>query len=472
MPSCLRRLLFVTVLFGLAVGCVQRPSTRPRGPASALSVDTAPEAATAADARLRAARVTRPGMAYTRAEPAAPFDPSLVVTTQVAHGDIFVHAFSGSGPRYVAVERLYRGQQAFILPFARNYGRAADGRTDLTYEITIRKPDGTHDGAPFSSQLWQQPVSGPRLILYPSTNVSFYAEPLDPLGDYVITARITDHLSGETKELGHTLRLLDYARPDLPAGFDAQTWFHRYYQQPTPELALPALPRLFLELPADRRVNALPSLLGFYDQLLTDNAWLLPAFSARLAAGSPDEAYVLSLILGHHLRAAPAAPAGIDFATWVRLEDFRAHPWPDDTRAPLQQAAQLDSLWGRFLASGLYTPVERVLSSLQDHADLGAADRWQKLRAETGQPADLSPETLAAAADPDFGSPADLPPGEVLRDVFLRTALWSLRSHARQHMLVRAYLDWTLQIGDLPAAQKDLLERILRPDTAAAAAAP
>lgn len=464
MTPRVRRLLFVATLLGFAAGCAHRPPSGTRAELDAAS-------ATRLAALPPVARVTAPGTPFTRVAPDAPFDPRLVVTTQVAHGDLFLHAFTEAGPRYLSATRLHRGQQAYLLPFAANYGLAPDRRTDLTYEIDIRKADGTRDGAPFSAVLWQAPVSGPDLVLYPATTVTFRAEPHDPLGEYLLTARFTDHLTGETSQRIHRLELVNYTAPDLPAGFDAQTWFNTYYQQPSPELALPALSRLLLDLPADRRAAALPPLLGFYDQILTDNAWLLPAFCSRLAAADPDEAYALSLVLGHHLRAAAEAPAGVDFATWVRLEDFRAHRWPSDPDAPLAQAAQLDALWGRFLASGLYAPVARVLTSLANHADLGAADRWQKIRHEAGLLVDLSPDALAAAVDPDFGAVEDAPPPDVLRDVLLRTAIWSIRSHAARHPLVRSYLDWTLRIGDLPPAEKSLLGRILNPDTPAAASA-
>ena len=449
------------VLLGLATGCAHRPSVFPAA-ATGLTPAARPEAA-----RPAAARISTPGTPFIRARPNEPFDPSFVVTTQVAHGDLFVHTLD-AGPRYLSASRLWRGQVAYLLPFAANYGLSSDRRTDLTYEIAIRRPDGASDGAPFSAALWQDVVSGPGLVLYPATSVAFHAEAGDPAGDYVITARITDHLSGQTRELVHTLTVEAYVPPALPAGFDAQAWLKAYYQHPAPELALPALSPLFTRLPADQRTDALPLLLGFYDQILADNDWLLPAFCARLAAADPDEAYILSVLLGFHLRKAAAPPAGVDFASWVRLEDFRAYAWPSDPENPLAQAAQLDTLWGRFFASGLYAPVERILASLANHPDLGATDRWQKARAAAGMPVDLSPEALAID-DPDFAALA--PPSEVRRDVLLRTALWSLRGNSRQHPLLRSYLDWTLRVGDLPPAEKNLLQRVLAADPAPAAQA-
>lgn len=437
MPSRVLRVLFLLGLLGAAVGCTHRPIP-PTSASSAFSQSIKPASGAANEA---STRLTARGTTFSRQQPGAPFAPTLVVTTQVAHGDLFPYAFGKTGPRYVPTKRLYRGQHAYLVPLAANYGVTADRRSDITYDLTIRKPDGRHDGDTISAVLWQGSVGGPGFVLYPTTTLSYQAEPDDPAGDYLVTVRVTDHLAGETRELTHTFTLADYTAPDLPATFDPALWFNTYYQQPAPESALPALFPLFARLPADQRNAALPSLLGFYDQILVDNPWLLPAFATRLANADPDAAYPLSLVLGHHLRAAMESPAGIDFATWIRLEDFRTYAWPTDSEAPLAEASQLDALWGRFFASGLYAPVARILEALAYHADLGATERWQK-----------KADATAAFADA---------PPEVQRDLLLRSALWSLRSNARQHPLVHTYLKWSMTSGELSPGSSALLDRVL-----------
>lgn len=443
MPS--RLLLLAAALLAFLGGCAQAPRHRTEAGLLPTLAYTPPDSSVS---RLGVARVTPPGTAFTRASPAKPFDPRLIATTQVAHGDLFAHAFDGSGPPLRSSSRLHRGQTAFLLPLASNYARDDAGRTDLTFELTIRKPDGTTDGPPATGVLWQEPVARPDLLLYPSTSISFWTEPNDPLGDYRIVARVHDHLAGETTELEHVFTVVSYAPPELPAGFDPVAWRETYYQIPRPELALAALPLCFNQLPADQRATAQPALLGFFDQLLADNPWLLSAFCTRLAGAPPDEAYALSLVLGFHLRGAESAPAGISFAAWVRLTDFRSHAWPADPDRTLEEPAQLDALWGRFLASGLYAPVARLLLPLGNLSDLGAADRPLPASAPDAPTGELLGLSIASAS-------------AVQRDLLLRSALWSLRRYSRQHPLVRAYLDWTLRAGELPAAQKDLLKRVL-----------
>lgn len=456
MPPRVRRLFVFAALLGLAAGCAHRPT--PSGPTAAATIaPVAPRAPAAShdSEPAPATRRSRPGTPFTRARPDQPFSPLLVVTTQVAHDDIFLHVLAGSGPAYQPVRKLYHGQRVFILPLARNYAFDALETADLTFELLVKKPDGRLDGAPLSASLWQGTVSTPDLLLYPSSTVSFYAAPDDPVGEYQIVVRVHDHLAGIVSELSQTLAIEDYAAPDLPADFDSERWFQSYYLAPSPEFALPALPLFFQKLPADKRAGAMPPLLGFYDQILGDNPWLLPAFGARLAAAEADEAFALSLVLGYHLRATSAPPAGLGPDLWARLADFRGHAWPADPDSPLLHASQLDALWGRFFASALYAPLQRLLEPLSNTADLGAAERWRK-----SLPGAESQEMFPA---PDPEDPET--PVEIRREILLRTALWTLRANARQHPLVRGYLEQTLRTGDLAPGARTLLERALRVDT-------
>ena len=398
-----------------------------------------------------ARRWSEPGTPFTRGRPDLPFVTRLAITTYAAHEDIFPFALPprADRPRLGAITRLFRGQHAFILPLTENHAVNARGRADLTYEIKVHRPDGSPDGTTLSLPFWQERVIALELPLHPAVAVRFHAEPKDPVGLYTFTVIIHDHLGRESRELTHQVLVEEYSPPDLHADFEPEKWLNNYYLDPTPELALPALARFFQKLPSDRRNGALPPLLGFYDQVLLDNPWLLPAFARRLAAADPDEALALSLVLGFHLRGSETPPAGIDGPTWERLADFRTHDWPADPDSPLVNASQLDALWGRFFASAAYAPVRRLLEPLAHTADLGAAERWRQ-----NPPAPL-----------DEASPADLDdpstPASVRREILLRTALWSLRANARQHPLVRDYLDQAIRRGDLSPPTRLLLQRAL-----------
>jgi hypothetical protein len=452
----LRRLLTACLLFALA-GCAHRVEQAPAAtlsePKPAASPDPAAPAMAPGATSTPVTRITVPGEAFTRADPTKPLAPSLVVTTQVAHSDLFYASLLGVGPGFHQVKTLYRGQRAYVLPFAVNYAVASDGRTDLTFELSLLKANGSADGAPLHGVLFQGKVTDPRQLFLPATLVNYYAEPGDPLGTCRLTARIQDHLGGDDITLSESFVIADYTPPSLPAGLEVEPWLQTYYQNPAPELALPALAALFEQLTTSRRNTALPTIIGFYDQVLNDNPWLLPAFTTRLAAAEPNEAYALSVVLGFHLRNATQAPSGCTPETWARLESFRTYPWTNPDAA-ITEADQINCLWGRFFASGLYAPVSRLLEPLDAYADLGATARFNAAQAST------------PAADNDAAvGPAvttETPPA-VFREQLLRGALWSLGDNAKRHPLVRAYLELTLLNGKLAEMPRTLLSRFLAP---------
>lgn len=450
-----RRILTACLLLTLA-GCAHRVAQEPAStssePQPAASLNPAATAPAPSATTTPVARVTVPGESFTRADPAKPLAPSLVVTTQVAYSDLFYASLLGVGPGFRQVKTLYRGQRAFVLPFAVNYAVASDGRTDLTFELSLLKANGAADGTPLHGVLYQGKVADPRQLFLPATLINYYAEPADPLGLCRLTARIHDHLGGDDLTLTETIVLADYTPPPLPAGLEVEPWLQGYYQSPAPELALPALAALFDQLTTARRNTALPTIIGFYDQVLNDNPWLLPAFTARLAAAEPNEAYALSVVLGFHLRNATQAPAGCTPEAFERIESFRTYAWTNPDAA-ITEADQINCLWGRFFASGLYAPVSRLLEPLDAYADLGATARFNAAQAS-------APAADAAAVAPT--ETTETPPA-VFREQLLRGALWSLGDNAKRHPLVRAYLDLTLRNGKLAEMPRTLISRFLTP---------
>ncbi|AKC83599.1 hypothetical protein IMCC26134_13915 [Verrucomicrobia bacterium IMCC26134] len=452
------RRLPTACLFFLLAGCAHQ-SPAPVA-LSSIPANTAPAVNLAGPAKPSPVqRISVPGERFTRADPDKPFKPTLIVTTQVANADLFFATMVGFGPPYRQATRLYRGQRAFILPFAENYAVASDGRTDLTFELNLLKADHSKDGPALSGVLWQDKVTSPHQLLFTSTTINYYAEPSDPLGECVLTARIHDQLGGDDITLTHAVVIEDYKPPVLPADFNAESWLQTYYLNPDPALALPALGALFDKLTANRRTSALPTILGFYDQLLNDNPWLLTAFFARLAFADPNEAYALSVVLGFRFRATTDAPAGCTPEIWRRLETFRTHAWidPDST---LTDPTQLDCLWGRFFASGFYAPVYKLTEPLAAFADLGATDRYTADHPAAQGTDDSDPAGQAAL------------PAEIGREQMLRASLWSLGNNAKIHPLVRAYLDLIIRTGKVAEGPRALLVRILQPDPETTSASP
>jgi hypothetical protein len=456
-----------SVVFAFLAGCAHRADPMPRVTPltkTAPTVATTPAAEPVAlpstpVAPVAATPRSDPGrLVMTPVDAADAFEVRFVVTSQGSYGDLFSRTLDNVVPDYVEATKVYRGQRAYVIPLIHHYRLNADGCADVLLELETRKPDGTRDGDVLRVSLWDGPVAGMGLILYPKANVSFWTEANDAPGPYTLIARVIDRVSRESREFTHTIVMRDYMPPPLPADFSAALWYSTYYSNPTPELALPALTSLYWSQPSERRQATLAPMLGFYDQVLLDNPWLVTIFAGRLARAETDEAYVLSLVLGFHLRKAASTPPGVDEATWARLAEFRVHDWDLDSDAVITEAGQLEALWGRFFANGGYGPVRGLLGPLENYSDLGAGERWRQARS-TGNIAESSTE---------------IPP-DVKREQLLRSTVWALRNNSRQHPLLQAYLNWTLRFGRMPIPQKMFLTRILgveSPASGTPAAAP
>ena len=115
-------------------------------------------------------------------------------------------------------------------------------------------------------------------------------------------------------------------------------------------------------------------------------------------------------------------------------------PWPDADSGTLDDPRQLGLLWGRFFASGAFAPVQRIASALRMHDALGALNR---LKAATPQ--------------------ASAPTPEVMKELVLKSAQWSLGRNAHAHPLVRRYCAWILAQKD-PDAEFNSLLSVTIPD--------
>ncbi len=347
-----------------------------------------------------------------RADPAKPLAITLVATTQYATHDFYAHTTDRVGPDFRGTTRIFPGQRIDLVVLAQNYALNTASRAALVYDLTITYPGGSSQSAGHDLRLCVGPVPDAGLLAYASQTASFSTDPGDPLGTYTFTVTARDRVANDTLTKTVTLQVVPYIEPPLPADFDPVLWMVSYYLNPSPALALPALFKIAAVIPKDN-TDAWPPILGFYEELLKANPWLTPVFQARLKNASPADRTLLEFVLGYAWRHDPAF-AGQNQARW-----------PDVDTGDLNDPMQLDVLWGRFFATGAFAPVERISSALRMHACLGALDKFKV----------ASPHATA-------------PSPEVMKELVLKSAQWSLGRNARVHPLVRRYCAWLL-------AQKD-----------------
>lgn len=386
------------------------------------------ETATTAAPRKRGARAYR--IAAPKAETApAPLEGQLLPSIQYAVQDIFFLSPPQFPPILDDTTTIYEGQAILAVPILRRYAVSEAGEVDLSYKLTVLQPNGETEVLPEPMTIFKGKIADSETLIFPTGNIPAFKTGEDqPPGTYALQVEVHDQISNERITLEQPIEVIPYAVPPLPEDFDSNKWTERYYQNPQPELALPALYALMENIDSDRLDSITPPMLGFYNQLLTDNPWLLPHFSQKLEEalkrsrhGEPvnNADIILGLVLSFHLRTAQTRPEMISENIWLETESNRQFDWdytdPYATQY-IYYPHQLDYLWGQFMASGAYRPVYRLLQALLQDSD-----------------------AAIEAAPP---SVRELAPGQqtALREAVQQAAQWSLMSNTRQHRQVLAYL--------------------------------
>lgn len=368
-------------------------------------------------------------------------------TIQYEAADFYYQSPPAFPPQYQEQKTLFAGQSVLLVITARGFALNAADEADITYRLTLIKPDGTtrHLPRPDSAgdnPLYQGRVSKADTVLFSRNLPLLYFHEDEPSGSYTLVADVRDNISGQEQRLEQRVRLRTYRPTALPEGFDPIAWMENYYLHPTPELALPALsllgklaPRTWPPHLQNDYTNAESRLLGFYDRLLTDNPWLLPHFAEAhtRALYLPDDhphnlRPQIEKILRTHFRRFSKRPEGVPQRLWnqSRLPQFI---YGNDGAPDVLTAQGRERLWGEFFASGGFPPLYKLASVSTLYGSLDANARRTEATLErlarSGQAVLLPPGALNSL---DRNSQA------------LIYTLWSLHEQAQKHPQVRAYL--------------------------------
>jgi hypothetical protein len=355
-----------------------------------------------------------------RADPSKPFEAIVIPTIQYANRDFYDYTPDNTGPNFQGINRVFAGQRLMLVVLASNFLFDTSGRADVVYDLDIAYPGGKTEKAGRNLTLCTGPVPDVRLMAYARKIASFSTDPGDPTGDYGFTVTARDRTSGATSRKTVSVRVEPFAEPALPADFQPDRWMAAYYQHPAPAEALPALFKFAAGLPKDN-ADAWPPILGFYEAVLKDNPWLAPVFLERLKSADDAGRTLLLFVLGYAWRNEASAGANLPAPLAEALAKARHNNWPEVDAGELQDPRQLDVLWGRFFATGAFAPIARITSALALHRSLGALDKFKANPPASGQPTP-----------------------EMMQELVLKSAQWSLGANARRHPLVRHYAEWIL----------------------------
>ncbi len=378
------------------------------------------------------------GAAAENAPAAAILDFDVLTSVQYGHTDIYYHTPPGVTPVLARTKEIAPGQRVDLLLVVSRFATDAADRASVSYDLTVRYPDGRVQASTANVVAAQLKVQ-PHTLLFPRKLQAFATALTDPFGAYQFEVTVHDGVSGQSRTKTVSVEVANSNRPlPLPENFDANEWIARYYLRPEPRFALPALEALSRN-PAllAKGVDGLGTILGFYGQVLVDNPWLLPWFKQWFLSSEGDERHLLALVFAHAQRINPAMTADLIFssrkAVAAASRELPVHAGPPET------SSQLDMLWGRFYAGGYFGPIEAMVEVVgHDLPYAGQLDAFRQL-----------------------AHPPATPPPEVMKSALLNATLWSLRLNAAQHKLVRDYLGYLQQTPETPPAVKAALAGVL-----------
>jgi len=370
--------------------------------------------------------LARASLAEEKPPVAAPPIFNIVASVQYAHTEIYFHTPAGITPVLANAKEIAPAQRIDLLVIVPRYAVDAEGRADVSYDLTVHYPNGRTQAMSSNSVAAKLKVR-PGTLLFPQTIRGFLTGPGDPFGDYRFEVTVHDHVGGASASQSVVIHVSESNRPlPLPDKFEASDWLSRYYARPEPRLALPALEAMAGDAALKQKgIDGLGGVFGFYQQVLADNPWLLPWFKQWYVAGDGDLRHLLGLVLAYAARADPGIVADLPKKIQTELAAAGLELPPPPSATP-EKGGQLDALWGRFFASGRFGPIADLVAVVSAYLPYqGRLEAFKK------------PATSEQA----------LPP-EVLKSALLNSALWSLRFNAYQHKLVRDYLLYLQEAPD------------------------
>ena len=351
------------------------------------------------------------------------FSAKIIATKAVNIEEQFAGILPGRPPFFPQAVRAVCGESFFVkIVFA---GAALEkGAVSLTGKITVSFPDGKKQVVPLKkyTQKLQGYAKGV-FLLDQSLQVTF--QPQEPQGRYTYELELTDNHAGKTAKASAAVEYVS-AVPAAPEE-EALKKIGSYYRSPCPENILPAFRAYLKRVPAQkqkekRNFNPLPQLALFYHLLKNDPQCVGPFAEMAAKLTDPEERRLTAVLLNFvSPEAAKTLPAEVkkDIDRRIPADPFVF----DKVVAPWH----LDICWAEFLVNGTRAPVLKVVNAISLIRNGISIEDFKKIPKPTTEDRRRLFDHVTAVA-----------------------AQWSLRSLAKEHPLIRYYVEAALRRKEIP----------------------
>lgn len=340
-------------------------------------------------------------------------------------------------------DEVMRGQVFNLLLPITGYETDQNGQVDLTYDIETFGPDNKimKSDSDYNILAFKGNLGNKSAILLPKISTSLLFTEVYPLGTYTIKATIHDHISGQKAEKKKTIQLIDFThgQKDFSSPDDFGKWLMSYHQSPKPKLLIDAVKTIKTD-PAWLKEHF--GMFSFLRTSFAENNYLFKLAGNAFQSFSKENQKKLLIV---------SAISG-DAHLITKTEDPELHKLygrakeieVPEVNGDINDASQLDFLWGRFFASGRYEPLLKIVSAL-------------KLYKYEGSMEDIKSGKIKNPSDDDLEKAR-------LESIYL-SAIWSLTSNATQFPLVYKYCAYMFEHEEFDTKVKARLAYILNAAT-------
>lgn len=326
--------------------------------------------------------------------------------------------------------RVNPGQAIYVHVMATDLTVSPEGKAEADYSITLYKPDGTSSYTQSRLPLVSAPTKVDGRVVHKAPSITAITmDSDDPAGNWLIVVEAIDRVGNVSARNEAIVTLKEYRAEALQSDAGVEEWITNYHFSPKPQQVEAYLRHMAANPPMRDGPQALEKqgpMLGFFEQVLTDNSWLLPHLIDGFEEATPAEKAQLAGLLAYAKRDDAEFADSLPVDLKKAVNQYRNTKWPVPSAEPLN-GAQLDVLWGRFFASGAHQPLRDLVAVLAYHSHRDAIEEYRKLAKK--------PKKV---------------PVEVYKSAVFRSAAWSLSRNIQQDTLVRDYCESMLLREELP----------------------
>lgn len=384
------------------------------------------------DAGIKSAKPSSKDVAQTsEAASTSKFGARIYTSLQNPNMQWWFNLPPNSTPHIAPIKKLFIGQTFSIFSFL-DKAQIKDGKFSVTYSIEVVTPDNARETL-LKPTLFEGEKKSKDVILACPDIITANATKDYKEGRYFFEISAKDNISGQEAK-GSTYA--DFVKWSPPNPFVGEKLVYDYirgfYLQPSAEHLYSIFFSKDLNLEQKGAPNSLNyTLIGFLKAAFKNCSFLMDEIRKNFKSYDNLERskiiFLMAICNADAIDDSLLTQKERDYQKRIREASF---PDPYKSWDRVLGAAQMDMLFGEFMADGTYAPIRRVMDLLSYASE-----------------AEFAEKAIAEKKKPEAPSDRE----KFMLGILNRTAIYSLLRRAHQDPLIADYCIWAILNNDVPA---------------------